>query len=321
MIGASSRMRPHTTVAALAVLLTLGTAGCATSTPSESGSNYKLYFLGGQSNMEGYGTSNELPPTAQAPTEKAMIFVGQYALDNETHGGVGIWQPLQPGFGTGFTTDGVTITLSKNFGPELLFGQTMAKQSGDANIAIVKYALGGTGLAEGVGYGSWYPDFSEGAGINQYDNALTTLRNALAHSDIDGDGRADRLVPSGIVWMQGEADAHHSQAAADEYRANLERLMGLLRAAMRVDDLPLAIGKITDSGMSEDGSVMDYIETVQEAQQDFVKSDSCAQYVTVTEELPYLADGWHYNTEGFVRLGTAFADAMIELEQRCGYSE
>ena len=314
-------MRNQTNLAVLITALSVVTVGCATSKPISEGATYKLYYLGGQSNMEGFGFSDELPESALIPSRQAMIFVGQMAFDNETHGGVGVWQPLQPGFGTGFRTDGVTNTLSNRFGPELFFGQAMAQQSDDGNIAVVKYALGGSGLAEGVGYGNWHPDFSDGAGINQYDNALKTLRNALAHSDIDGDGVADRLVPSGIVWMQGEADAYDSQAAADDYRANLERLMGLLRAALRVDDLPLVIGRITDSGMSEDGSVMDYIETVQNAQQDFVKSDSCAIYVTATEDLPYLDDGWHYNTEGFVRLGTAFAEAMIELEQRCGHIE
>ena len=286
---------------------------------AQEGTTYKLYYLGGQSNMDGYGFSDELPESALEPTQDAMIFVGQMALDNETNGGVGTWQPLQPGFGTGFKTDGVTNRMSDRFGPELLFGQTMAEHSADAKIAIVKYALGGSGLADGVGYGNWHPDFSKGAGLNQYDHALKTLRNALAHSDIDGDGVADRLVPSGIVWMQGEADAFDSQAAADEYRANLERLMDLLRAALRVDDLPLVIGKITDSGMSEDGSVMDFIETVQQAQKDFVNSDSCAEYVTVTDDLAYLDDGWHYNSDGFIRMGTAFAEAMIELETRCGF--
>ena len=295
--------------------------GCATGKPISEGTTYKLYFLGGQSNMEGYGFSNELPENSLNPSRNVMIFAGQMAYDNEAGGGVGTWQQLQPGFGTGFKTDGVTNTLSDRFGPELFFGHTMVQQSDDVHVAIVKYALGGSGLAEGVGYSNWHPDFSDGAGINQYDNALKTLRNALADSDINGDGFADRLVPSGIVWMQGEADAYDSQAAADEYRANLERLMGLLRAALRVDDLPVVIGKVTDSGMSEDGSVMDFIETVQQAQRDFADRDSCDAYVTDTDGLPYLEDGWHYNTEGFVRLGTAFAEAMIDLELRCGYLE
>ncbi|NNF67125.1 MAG: hypothetical protein HKM98_06420, partial [Gammaproteobacteria bacterium] len=251
-------MRNNTNLAALFIALSTVAAGCATSKPMDEGKIYKLYYLGGQSNMEGFGFSEELPESALKPSQRAMIYTGQMAYDNETHGGIGIWQPLQPGYGLGFKTDGVTNQLSNRFGPELFFGHTMVQQSDEANIAIIKYALGGSGLAEGVGYSNWHPDFSEGAGINQYDNALKTLRNALAHSDIDGDGIADRLIPSGIVWMQGEADAYDSQAAADDYRANLERLMGLLRAAMRVDDLPVAIGKVTDSGMSEDGSVMDF---------------------------------------------------------------
>ena len=281
---------------------------------------YKLYFLGGQSNMEGFGYTNELVKDRAVVSEDVMIFTGQMALDNTTHGGVGTWQPLQPGFGTGFKTDGKAIQLSDRFGPELLFGQTMAAGSAGTRIAIIKYALGGSGLADGVGFGNWHPDFSEGAGLNQYDHALKTLRNAFAVTDIDGDGVPDRLIPSGIVWMQGEADAYDSQAAADEYRANLERLMGLLRAALRVDDLPIVIGRITDSGMSEDGSVMDYIGTVQKAQQDFAENDTCAAYVTVTDDLTYLDDGWHYDSEGFVRLGTAFAKAMKNLEETCAPS-
>lgn len=288
--------------------------------PLAQAADYKLYYLGGQSNMEGFGYSDELPEDAAVISRNVMIFTGQMALDNETHGSVGIWQPLQPGHGTGFRTDGKTNELSNRFGPELRFGQTIAGNDPGSKIAIIKYALGGSGLADGVGYGNWHPDFSKGAGINQYDHALKTMRNALAHTDIDGDGVADRLTPSGIVWMQGEADAFDSQAAADEYLANLERLMNLLRAAMRVDDLPVAIGKITDSGMVEDGTVMDYIETVQQAQQDFVASDVCAAYVTETDDLSHSSDAWHYDTDGFVRLGTAFAEAMRELELSCGQS-
>ena len=181
----------------------------------------------------------------------------------------------------------------------------------------MKYALGGSGLALGVGYGSWHPDYNDGAGINQYDHALNAIRTALSQPDIDGDGKPDRLIPSGIVWMQGEADAHHSQAAADEYLTNIKRLMNLLRAALGTEDLPLAIGKITDSGMADDGKVMDYIETVQRAQQEFVESDSCAAYVTVTDDIAHSDDAWHYDTDGHVRLGAAFADAITALEATC----
>jgi hypothetical protein len=296
----------------LGLLLLAG--GCGDPEPT----TYRLYFLGGQSNMEGFGFNDELSPEIQTTSPDVMIFQGQMALDNAPHGGIGTWHPLAPGFGTGFETDGVTNRLGERFGPELFFGLTMAERLPNTKIAIVKYALGGSGLALGVGFGNWHPDFSAGAGMNQYDYALKTLRGALSQNDIDEDGIPDRLVPSGIVWMQGEADAFDSQAAADQYRANLERLMNLLRAALRVDDLPVVLGKITDSGMEDDGSVMDFIGTVQQAQRDFVDDDPCAAWVTVSDELGYPDDdAWHYDTEGFIRLGTAFAEAMIELETQC----
>ncbi len=192
-----------------AVFMTLVITGCATQSTADT-ATYRLYYLGGQSNMDGYGHVEELPEGSRGKSARVMIFTGQPAFDNETHGGIGIWELLQPGHGTGFETDGKTNQLSDRFGPELLFGQTILKHATGSKIAIIKYALGGSGLADGVGYGNWYPDFSDGAGINQYDHALTTFRNAFANSDIDGDGISDRLVPTGIVWMQGEADAYDS---------------------------------------------------------------------------------------------------------------
>ncbi|MEL7025529.1 MAG: sialate O-acetylesterase [Pseudomonadota bacterium] len=309
----------------LVLTWTIASAFCALgwqhAIADETGATYRVYYLGGQSNMDGYGFVSELPADLGLDTEDVMIFTGQPAFDNETHGGVGVWQGLRPGFGTGFKSDGENNQLSDRFGPELLFGDVMGKSVDGTRIAIIKYALGGSGLANGVGYGNWHPEFDEGDGINQYDNALKTIRNAFAVSDIDGDGRADRLVPSGIIWMQGEADAYDSQASADAYEANLTRMMNLLRAALRVDDLPVVIGKITDSGMSEDGTVMDYIGTVQAAQKAFVDSDACAAYVTVTDNLGYIEDGWHYDSDGFVRMGTAFAKAMVTLQTQCGFNE
>ncbi|MBO6576815.1 MAG: hypothetical protein JJ896_14400 [Rhodothermales bacterium] len=292
-------------------------AGCAGQASSGEGSTYKVYYLGGQSNMEGFGYNADLPDGMKTPSSEVMIYAGQMASDNDTTGGVGVWQPLEPGFGTGFRSDGISNALSDRFGPELYFGHTMAERS-HAKIALIKYALGGSGLADGVGFGNWHPDFSDGAGLNQYDHALKTLRNAFSHSDVDGDGLPDRLIPSGILWMQGEADAYDSQQAADAYRDNIARLMDLLRAALRVDDLPVVIGKITDSGMADDGTVMDYIGTVQQAQQDWVENDACAAYMTDTDGYAYLDDGWHYDSDGFVAMGTAFAEAMLALEARCG---
>ena len=50
---------------------------------------------------------------------------------------------------------------------------------------------------------------------------------------------------------------------------------------------------------------------------DAAASDSCAVLVTVTDELAYIEDGWHYDTNGFLLLGTAFADAAQALKTDC----
>ncbi len=285
--------------------------------PTASSTDYRLYLLAGQSNMDGYGYVAELPAGLDQPVARVMIFTGQTGLDDERQGGVGIWEPLRPGHGTGFQSDGKTNTLSDRFGPELSFGRTLAALAPGENIAIVKYSRGGSGLAADIGYGSWDPDYTRNGGINQYDHALATIRNALAWRDIDGDGVTDRLVPAGIVWMQGETDANASPDSAAGYRANLTRMMNLLRAALRVDDLPVVIGKITDSGMDADGAMMDYIATVHEAQREFAETDACAIWVTAIDELTHSDDAWHYDTAGYLRMGTEFAVAMTELERRC----
>ena len=296
-------------------LLLLSVIALAASANAET---YRLYYLGGQSNMDGYGFVSDLDEETAITSPDVRIFTGQPALDDEMHAGTGVWEALRPGHGTGFGSDGKTNKHSDRFGPELTFGQAMAQANPGEKIAIVKYALGGSGLADGVGYGNWHPDYVGEFGINQYDHFLTTLRNALSHSDVDGDGEPDELIARGIVWMQGEADAFQSSAAANAYEANLRRLMDLVRAALRADDLPVVIGKITDSGMADDGSVMDYIATVQQAQQRFVRKDSCAAYVTVTDDLQHSDDAWHYLSDGYVRMGKAFAEAMLQLEDSCG---
>jgi hypothetical protein len=286
--------------------------------PAVHAEEYKLYYLGGQSNMDGYGYVDQLPAELNAAVDGVMIYTGLTAFDDDPNAGIGIWEQLQPGHGTGFKSDGKANQLSDRFGPELTFGTAMRDLAADSKVAIIKYSLGGSGLAPGIGYGSWSPDYVENGGINQYDHALRTIREALSHQDIDGDGEPDQLVPTGIVWMQGETEAYNSEQIARGYQANLKRMMDLLRAALRVDDLPVVIGKITDSGMAEDGSVMDHIAIVQAAQKAFVEADVCAAFVSQLDDLTYADDPWHYDTGSFIRIGTLFAEAALELEATCG---
>ena len=302
----------------LACLQACGADKSGESTAAGEPLTYKIYFLAGQSNMDGHGKVKELQPDMNAPVEGVYIFEGRMREDGRSNAGVGLWQVLEPGFGTGFSTNGKRNRLSDRFGPELSFGRRMQVLQPDENIAIIKYARGGTALVHGISsYGSWDPDYSEENGQNQYDHALATLRNAFEASDINGDGVTDRLVPAGIVWMQGEADAAGGRQAAVNYERNLRRMMDLLRAALRTDDLPLVIGRIKDSGDTPETRVMEFSPEVRAQQQAFVEADPCAALVTVTDSFRFLPDGWHYLSEDYVTLGEAFAEEMAALEQRC----
>lgn len=282
-------------------------------TLSLSAKDFKLYYLGGQSNMVGLGYNTELPLKLNREFEKVFLFHGNPVGDDDPKGGRGIWTTLKPGNGFGFASDSIVNTYSDRFGVELSFASKLIELDPNSNIAIVKYARGGSSLDyKASRHGTWYPDYNDSTGLNQYDSFLATLRNAFSVTDIDGDGDPDRLIPTGIIWMQGESDAYPNEFVAKRYLDNLTEMMGLIRAALRVDDLPVVIGRIADSGQDDDGKVMDYIDIVRNAQEHFVESDVNSAIVRTTDDYNW-SDRWHYDSAGYIDLGEKFALAIHKL--------
>jgi len=301
-------------IISITLVLSSFLAAGITNRPIAAQTAYNVYFLGGQSNMDGYGQITDLSEDLRTPISGAMIFHGNPAPDGSLVDGRGIWSELRPGHGVGFSSDGTTNHYSERFGIELTFARRLRELEPDINIAIIKYSRGGTSIdtAAAGEFGSWDPDYGGRTGVNQYDHFLTTVRNAFAVSDIDGDGRADELVPAGIVWMQGESDAAFTEEIARRYQHNLRRLIDLIRAALRVDDLPVVVGRISDSRRDDDGKVWDHGEIVRTIQADFVARDGAATLVTSTDDYGY-SDPWHYDSEGYVDLGRRFAETMVQL--------
>lgn len=281
---------------------------------SATAREYRVYFLGGQSNMEGYGKVQDLPADLQQVQENVWIFHGNTALDDQPGGGAGIWAPLQPGHGAGFAFQEGRNLYSERFGIELSFAKRLQELQPAEGIALIKYARGGSSIAIAAArqFGCWDADYRDRTAVNQYDHFLATVRQAFAIRDIDGDGQEDTLVPAGIVWMQGESDADVDREVAFAYRDNLKRLMDLIRAALRVDDLPVVIGRISDSGRDTDGRVWNYGEIVRHVQAEFVERDPAAALVTETDTYGY-SDKWHYDSAGFIDLGKRFAEAVFRL--------
>ncbi len=288
---------------------------------SAEAKEYWLFYLGGQSNMDGFGYTKDLPESLRQPVSETYVFHGTQGLDGQPLAGQGIWAPLRPGHGTGFHSDGKVNHYSDRFGVELSFAAKLRELYPDQPFAFIKYSRGGTSIDQRAAgnFGCWEPDFVGGegvvAGINQYDHCLATMRNALQCPDIDSDGEADRLIPMGMLWMQGESDAMYGDEVAKAYSSNLKRLMDLLRASLRVDDLPVAIGRISDSGKATGQLVWAQGEIVRAAQADFVAKDPAAVLVTSTDAYGY-SDPWHYDSAGYLDLGKQFAEQLSSILQK-----
>lgn len=277
----------------------------------------RLFFLGGQSNMEGHGLNAELPDTLADTIENVWIFHGNPTGDENKTGGLGRWDNLKPGNGAGFSSNGTVNKLSHKFGPEVSLGKRLSALYSNEKIAIIKYARGGSSIDSLAAreYGSWEIDYQNAEGVNQFDHFLTTVKGALYSRDIDGNGVEEVLVPSGIIWMQGESDGAMTEDIAQRYYANLKRLMDLIRATFRDDDLPVVIGKISDSGLDNNGKTWKYGELVQYAQEQYVRNDKNAAIVRATKSYEY-SDPWHYDSEGYIDLGIKFADAIFFLNEK-----
>ena len=287
---------------------------------------YRLYYLGGQSNMVGGGQVDELPEETRQPVAGVMIYEGATGPDGVAPvNGRGRWEVLDPGGGG-------------SFGPEIGFGREILKRHPNENIALLKVARGGSALdvEAAFQFGSWAHDYNEGEGpgqgINIYDHFLAAVRHATAVRDIDGDGVDDTLVPAGIVWVHGGTESGiGSEAAARRYGANLTQFMNLARAALRVDDLPVVVSVVGDSRMPEvvarlfaedygyepgpDGGVWKNGPIIVAGQRAFVEEDGNAALVA-SEGLSYRSDAIHYDTAGLVEIGRRLAVAMAELEGR-----
>jgi len=87
---------------------------------------YLTFFMGGQSNMVGYGKTTDLPDSLKKPQD-VMIFHGNPVFANQQDGGLGKWSKLQPGYGEGFKSDGKQNSYSTSFGSELTFAASIAK--------------------------------------------------------------------------------------------------------------------------------------------------------------------------------------------------
>ena len=98
--------------------------------------------------------------------------------------------------------------------------------------------------------------------------------------------------------------------------------MGLIRAAMHMDDVPVTIGRISNSTEAPKGkrtpkrlNSWKHSAIVRAAQAAYVEADGNAALMTATDGYSH-SDPWHYDTPGYLDMGKRFAEQLHELGKK-----
>ncbi|NBC27952.1 MAG: hypothetical protein GVY08_13895 [Bacteroidetes bacterium] len=273
-----------------------------------------LYILAGQSNMDGEGSVEDLPPYLNRVFENAWIYNPNRRDDQQPVDDRGFWERLRPGHGAGFRTDGSRNYYSERFGPELSFTSKLLEKKPEEKILIYKYAKGGSSIHPDVttGWGCWDPNYHHGNGINQWTYFQYHLHRALETAE----KKFGRTEPAGIAWHQGESDASQTRTIAEAYGENLSKVLNSIRKEVGYSVLPIAVGQISDSMMGRGKRKQTYPfgDVVKSAQRQFVEQDKHAALVKAPENHGFI-DAWHYDSQTYIDLGIRFADAIKDLRR------
>ncbi len=269
----------------------------------------RVFILAGQSNAVGYNNTKE--------------YKGGLTEFPETLGhqpGILFYGPQQSSQQDSYDWNDLRVAKSEkghtgSFGPEIGFAHELAGTMPGQKIAIIKYAVGGTGIARSRDYSDYIPslgDFKDG-GRNWhppadgrpagqlYQTLLAHVRNALTALDRDG----KRWKLAGFLWMQGEHEAGISRKMAQDYERLLEAMIKALRADLKAPSLPFGIGQINSHNWA-------FGEIARKGQLRVCQRDKDAILVK-TVDLPRTGSGGaaHFNADGMLQLGRRFASAWL----------
>ncbi len=250
----------------------------------------KLFILAGQSNMVGFSSNmNDLPDRLKKSQEKVIW----YNNSNQ-------WSALQPP-----TEPSPLIQWwpaeKIGFGPEISFGDTISKQL-NQTVALVKYAKGGTSLAE-----DWNPAIAN----SLYHAMKERVEGAIA----DLNSRGYLVEISGFIWMQGESDASNENWAED-YQSNLTNLIGQVRRDFQQPDLPFIYGMVHfgNHHIKPNGTVNCCGDIVRTAQLQVAEKIPLTGVVE-TNTLPLDRDLIHFDSHGILTLGEDFARIWLNVSK------
>jgi len=202
------------------------------------------------------------------------------------------------------------------FGPEISFAHAMEQALPGATIAIVKYAVGGTGIARSedytdyipvvAGYNdkgrNWHPPTDGREAGALYRALITNVRNAV--SALERGEKPWEL--SGFVWMQGEHEGSISRKMAENYERLLSDFIQSVRKDLQSPALPFAIGQVNSHTWA-------YGDIARKCQVEVCRKDK-RTFLVETLDLPRVnGDAAHFTADGMLTLGSRFAEAMVPV--------
>ena len=220
-----------------------------------------IFLLAGQSNMEGLGEVARLSKRDLAIPANVLAW-----LD-------GAWQPMK--------VQGAT------FGPEVSFAHALATALPKERIGIVKYAKGGTAIAE------WSP-------TDEKSLYAELVKRCQAAKEAAPDARL-----AAMLWMQGERDSRQTDTAT-AYGKNLQELVKAARRDVGEETLAFLCGQVNPP--------YPYAQLVRKAQAALPKQVKRASLIS-TNGLEKNGDNLHYSTRGQLELGRRYARAFLDLER------
>lgn len=231
-------------------------------------SSIDVYIIAGQSNADGRGYINQL----EAAYKRRYTI--PYLWQNRINSIENIYSP--------------TSTLQDRFGVELSIAGELEFRN--TNAIILKRAIGGIPL---------YPlsSYSYCWKIGESNSMYPLLKTMIDTVKEINDGKT---INWKFVWLQGETDAEHQEAAA-AYQQNMEELISQLKTDTS-ESIKIAIGKLKESTYG------DYIAEVNQAFENIASSD--VNVTVVDTDSLQLYDAYHYTTDSFNKLGIMMYNAL-----------
>lgn len=256
----------------------------------------KIFFLGGQSNMDGRARAYNLTEEDKARLKKAQNNVVLYYNYGEG-------KPLD-------TTKVEPHTARKFgaeylFGPELFFGIEMSEKYPDHKIILIKRSKGGMSL-----YGAWNTEWSlkkatlmgEAEQPKMFQEFLEYSNSVLSGLD------PNSYEISGMLWVQGETDSskRFGSKPAETYEENLKKLIKEVRSEFRSPELPFLIFQVGG------GKVVEGMQNIAKADKNVVLipqeyNDKNSEYYFERNDPPI----GHYTYPSMKKIGVFFAEYYI----------